>query len=88
MPGATDGKSFCLLAHCTERTNAPETVKHWVEIFERLGVDLVVAAVGCCGMSGTFGHEASNRAISEKLYAMSWKPVIEHAAARVRIHNQ
>jgi len=27
-------------------------------------------------MAGTFGHEVRNRAISEKLYAMSWQDKI------------
>lgn len=78
-PGVTDGRTFRLLLHCTERTNAPKSTGHWDAIFERLGADFSLAQIGCCGMAGTFGHEASNRAISEKLYAMSWKPVIEHA---------
>jgi Fe-S oxidoreductase len=38
-----------------------------------LGIELGMADVGCCGMAGTFGHEVRNRAISEKLYAMSWQ---------------
>ena len=28
-------------------------------------------------MAGTFGHEARNRPISERLYAMSWKPEVD-----------
>lgn len=70
-------KGFRLLPHCTERTNVPASMNDWRRIFHRLGLDLVVADVGCCGMAGTFGHEARNRDISEKLYAMSWKPIIE-----------
>jgi Fe-S oxidoreductase len=30
-------------------------------------------------MAGTFGHEARNRPISERLYAMSWKPEVDAA---------
>ena len=28
---------------------------------------------GCCGMAGTYGHEARHRATSERIYALSWK---------------
>ncbi|MBB6487242.1 FAD-binding and (Fe-S)-binding domain-containing protein [Rhizobium lusitanum] len=66
-------KHFTLLPHCTERTNAPAALKQWSVLFERLGIKLDIADVGCCGMAGTFGHEVRNRAISEKLYAMSWQ---------------
>ena len=27
---------------------------------------------GCCGMAGTYGHEAEHRATSEQIYGMSW----------------
>lgn len=66
------GTKFRLLPHCTERTNTPSAVAQWKAVFRTLGVDLQVADAGCCGMAGTFGHEARNREISEKLYAMSW----------------
>ncbi|MGR9193178.1 D-2-hydroxyglutarate dehydrogenase YdiJ [Rhizobium leguminosarum] len=69
--------SFRLLPHCTEHTNAPASMAHWRGVFEALGIELQVANVGCCGMAGTFGHEARNRATSGHIYAMSWKPAIE-----------
>ncbi|WHO75389.1 FAD-binding and (Fe-S)-binding domain-containing protein [Rhizobium sp. BT03] len=78
-PSAAEGKSFRLMAHCTERTNAPASVAQWQKIFESLGIDLQAAQTGCCGMAGTFGHEARNRPISERLYAMSWKPELDAA---------
>ncbi|MBB6219233.1 D-2-hydroxyglutarate dehydrogenase YdiJ [Rhizobium leguminosarum] len=78
-PSTTAGKSFRLMAHCTERTNAPASVAQWQKIFERLGIDLQAVQTGCCGMAGTFGHEARNRPISERLYAMSWKPELDAA---------
>ncbi|WFU05536.1 FAD-binding and (Fe-S)-binding domain-containing protein (plasmid) [Rhizobium sp. CB3171] len=77
LPSTAEGKSFRLLAHCTERTNAPASLGQWKAVFGRLGIELQTADVGCCGMAGTFGHEARNRAISERLYAMSWKREIE-----------
>ncbi|WP_064709659.1 D-2-hydroxyglutarate dehydrogenase YdiJ [Rhizobium bangladeshense] len=78
-PSVVKGKSLRLMAHCTERSNAPASVAQWQKIFESLGVDLQVAQTGCCGMAGTFGHEARNRPISERLYAMSWKPEVDAA---------
>ncbi|MBX5179262.1 FAD-binding oxidoreductase [Rhizobium lentis] len=66
------GATVRLLPHCTERTNMPSAVAQWKAVFRSLGIELQVAAAGCCGMAGTFGHEVRNREISEKLYAMSW----------------
>ncbi|KPF43496.1 FAD-binding and (Fe-S)-binding domain-containing protein [Rhizobium sp. AAP43] len=70
-------KTFRLIAHCTEKTNAAASMGAWTSIFRRLGVDLSLAETGCCGMAGTFGHETRNRGLSEQLYALSWKPVID-----------
>ncbi|MDF0662354.1 FAD-binding and (Fe-S)-binding domain-containing protein [Rhizobium sp. BC49] len=78
-PSTAEGRSFRFMAHCTERTNAPASVAQWQKIFESLGIDLQAAQTGCCGMAGTFGHEARNRPISERLYAMSWKPELDAA---------
>ncbi len=72
-PRISPQERFTLLAHCTERTNAPAALKQWSVLFGKLGIKLDMPDVGCCGMAGTFGHEVRNRAISEKLYAMSWQ---------------
>lgn len=32
-------------------------------------------------MAGTFGHEARNRSISERLYEMSWKREVDAVAS-------
>ncbi|MBX4970494.1 D-2-hydroxyglutarate dehydrogenase YdiJ [Rhizobium binae] len=78
-PSVIKGSSFRLMAHCTERTNAPASVAQWQKVFNSLGVDLQAAQTGCCGMAGTFGHEARNRPIAERLYALSWKPELDAA---------
>lgn len=72
-------RSFRLMAHCTEKTNAPASTKQWAAVFAQIGIRLETPAAGCCGMAGTFGHEARNRSISETLYAMSWKPALDKA---------
>ncbi|EWH01403.1 FAD-binding and (Fe-S)-binding domain-containing protein, partial [Halomonas sp. BC04] len=68
---------FRLLSHCTEKTNAPGSPKAWQQVFAAFGFELELVATGCCGMSGTYGHEARNRETSATIYAQSWKPVVE-----------
>ncbi|MBR7963866.1 FAD-binding oxidoreductase [Burkholderia vietnamiensis] len=67
-PSAT----YRLLPHCTERTNAPDSGKQWAQVFARRGLRLTLQATGCCGMSGTYGHEARNLQTSRTIYAQSW----------------
>ena len=74
------GGRFRLLPHCTERTNAPGGVKDWQAVFRHLGLTLDVPASGCCGMAGTYGHEAKHRATSETIYRQSWTNHV-HASA-------
>lgn len=69
--------AYRLLPHCTEKTNAPDSGKQWTQLFERRGLRLSVEATGCCGMSGTYGHEARNLETSKTIYAQSWEPQIE-----------
>lgn len=71
--------AFSLLAHCTEKTNAPAAVSDWVTVFRHFGVDVKVLASGCCGMAGLYGHERVHRATSEGIYAMSWAPIVAQA---------
>lgn len=70
---------FKLLPHCTEATNAGAATKKWPALFALFGHSLEILPAGCCGMSGTFGHETRNKQTSRKLYALSWQqPVEEH----------
>jgi FAD/FMN-containing dehydrogenase/Fe-S oxidoreductase len=78
MPPLPAGAAMLLLPHCTERTNAVATLKDWQAVFSHLGTPLRVLAAGCCGMAGTFGHEAEHRDMSERIYGMSWR---QHVAA-------
>lgn len=71
--GAGDpSAAYRLLPHCTEKTNAPDSGKQWAQVFARRGLRLAVQATGCCGMSGTYGHEARNLHTSKTIYAQSW----------------
>ncbi|GJD52765.1 hypothetical protein OPKNFCMD_5532 [Methylobacterium crusticola] len=65
-------KSYWLLPHCTERATAQPAVAAWSAVFEAFGLGLRALPSGCCGMAGTYGHEAEHRATSERIYALSW----------------
>ncbi|MEA3250096.1 MAG: FAD-binding and (Fe-S)-binding domain-containing protein [Pseudomonadota bacterium] len=77
-PGISpDDPGYKLLSHCTERTNAPGSPKAWQQVFANAGLGLELVATGCCGMSGTYGHETRNRETSETIYALSWRAPVE-----------
>lgn len=87
--GAVDAraraKTFVLLPHCSERATAPQGIAAWQKVFEAMGLQLAVPPAGCCGMAGTFGHEAENRALSEKIYAMSWAKHVQRPDASMTL---
>ncbi|MFJ5300252.1 FAD-binding and (Fe-S)-binding domain-containing protein [Pseudomonas sp. NPDC088368] len=64
--------TFRLMAHCTEKTNVPASTSQWEKVFGRIGLKLVTEATGCCGMSGTYGHEARNQGTSKTIFEQSW----------------
>src|SRR5450830_272199 len=72
-PTSMHRNGFSLLAHCTEKTNAPDSTMQWVSVFSRFGLKLELVASGCCGMSGTYGHESRNLETSKTIYAQSWQ---------------
>ncbi|MDO6594383.1 FAD-binding and (Fe-S)-binding domain-containing protein [Neptuniibacter sp. 1_MG-2023] len=67
---------FKLLAHCTEKTSEAPSIRLWQEIYEAMGQKLSIQAVGCCGMSGTYGHETQNAETSRTIYQLSWSDVV------------
>jgi FAD/FMN-containing dehydrogenase/Fe-S oxidoreductase len=76
---------FKLLAHCTERTNAAPSIRDWQSVFAAFGQSLTPVDVGCCGMAGTYGHEAANLATSRRIYGLSWSQVVNDPAERDRL---
>ncbi|MCE7521108.1 (Fe-S)-binding protein, partial [Halomonas titanicae] len=46
-------------------------------VFAAFGLELELMATGCCGMSGTYGHETRNAATSKTIYAQSWQSQVE-----------
>ena len=79
QPGKT--VAFRLLGHCTEKTNAAPSAAMWVQVFEQAGLQVTAEATGCCGMSGTYGHEARNLETSRTIFAQSWAPALDSGAA-------
>lgn len=69
----SDQPPWYLFAHCTEKTRMPNAEKEWVTIFKFFGAVLEPVSVGCCGMAGTFGHEADKLQMSTDIYDLSWK---------------
>jgi len=73
---AQENEPYHFLPHCTEKTNEPGSIGQWQKIYERFGLTLLVQASGCCGMSGTYGHEARNAQTCDTIYGQSWKRLI------------
>lgn len=69
---AQNDEAWYLFAHCTEKTKLPNAEKEWGRIFKHLGQSLQSIPVGCCGMAGTFGHEADKYDQSKAIYELSW----------------
>jgi len=82
-PGTTD--EYLLLPHCSERSLAVSSLRDWQAAFAAMGATLRVLPSGCCGMAGTYGHEAEHRNTSEQIYAMSWGPRVKKWAQSGRL---
>jgi Fe-S oxidoreductase len=80
LPRLTSSGQYRLLAHCTEKTALPATEKSWQSIYQAAGLQLDVVATGCCGMAGTYGHEAQNQQNSRTLYDLSWAKPVQQSA--------
>ncbi|OYD83800.1 D-2-hydroxyglutarate dehydrogenase YdiJ [Azospirillum brasilense] len=72
LPRVADPIEYQLLPHCTERTTAAASLPAWKAAFAHCGLDLRILPSGCCGMAGTYGHEAEHRSTSERIYHQSW----------------
>ncbi|TDF41424.1 FAD-binding oxidoreductase [Alteromonadaceae bacterium M269] len=79
LPSRTISSSdFHLFGHCTEKTALPKSEGQWQQIFEHFGLRLNVVSVGCCGMAGTYGHEASHLEHSQGIFGLSWQEPISN----------
>ncbi len=72
---------FQLFGHCTEKALAPKSQDQWRQVFAAFGLDLQHAPVGCCGMSGVYGHEAIHQTESRGLFDKAWAPVLAKTQA-------
>ena len=72
-PQTRSKMEYALFAHCSEKTALPASESQWQNIFAKFGLSLKPIAAGCCGMAGTFGHEASHLEQSKGLYNLSWQ---------------
>ncbi len=76
-PRLAGAAAYRLLPHCTERTNVPRSGKDWVDVFSLMGLTLKVDQAGCCGMSGTYGHETRNVVTSRAIFEQSWAGIVD-----------
>ncbi|MBV9653662.1 MAG: FAD-binding oxidoreductase [Acetobacteraceae bacterium] len=79
------GGEYLLLPHCSERSLALGSLRDWQTAFAAAGSCLRVLPSGCCGMAGTYGHEAEHRATSEQIYRTSWAPLLARWSATGRL---
>ena len=68
---------YRLANHCTEASNAASSAALWGPVFERAGLELMPQRSGCCGMSGTYGHEARNVETSRRIFDLSWAQLVD-----------
>ncbi len=69
---AADSTPVRLFGHCTERSMHPAAMEEWRRIFRSFAIDASIERVGCCGMGGSWGHEARHQADSKGIFALSW----------------
>ena len=74
-----------LFTHCTEKTALPVSEKQWQQAFAKLEVPVDIVSVGCCGMAGTYGHEASHLTNSIGIFELSWEQAIAKYPVEARI---
>ena len=66
-----------LMLHCTEASALPDAGRLWRDVFAALGAEVQPMKTGCCGMSGTFGHEREHQDMSRNLFDATWRPIVE-----------
>ena len=77
LRGEAAADPWYLFAHCTEKTAKPTTHGDWSTLFGRFGARLQPVSVGCCGMAGTYGHDAKQVENSKGIYGLSWAEPLE-----------
>ncbi|MCC5855028.1 MAG: FAD-binding oxidoreductase [Idiomarina sp.] len=78
-----DSSSYRILSHCTEQTALPSSKAEWQTVFKKAGLVAQSVATGCCGMAGSFGHEADQQATSRRIYGLNWEAEVKTQGSRV-----
>lgn len=73
VPSGSD-QTVSLLGHCTERATAPDKLAAWTSVLQTADYNVETPDLGCCGMAGIFGHEATNLKLSKDIWQLSWAP--------------
>lgn len=69
--------TFHLFQHCTAATHNSASAGQWQQVFDALNMTLHVERVGCCGMSGAYGHETRHRDTSHSIFDLSWRDALK-----------
>jgi Fe-S oxidoreductase len=72
-----------LQQHCHEYAVFGSTAQR--RVLDRLGVDDLREAVGCCGLAGNFGFERDHYDVSMRVADLALRPALDSAAAREAI---
>lgn len=75
---AKSSEQYRLLPHCTEQALLPSDATKWQQIFTKLGADLEVKNLGCCGMAGTYGHLTEFQENSTGLFKLNWATTVDN----------
>ena len=76
LSGMMRPQKYILLPHCTEQAVCPGEASLWRKIYAKIGLELEVKSLGCCGMAGTYGYQKQHQQNSQKLFAMHWQQSI------------
>ena len=81
FPRAEPAAADTIFLHCTEQAMRPRVGDDWRRLMRALGIEVLPQSTGCCGMSGSFGHEGRHADWSRKLFDLSWRKPVEAAAS-------
>ena len=77
-PEPVDGEVASVHPHCHERAIGASPAS--VAVLRRAGFDARLLDLGCCGLAGSFGYEASHDELSRRIAADRFVPGIAAAA--------
>lgn len=63
-----------LFQHCTVGSADTQSARDWQAVFRSVGLSLARTELGCCGMSGAYGHEQRHRDTSRTIFEQAWGP--------------